>query len=111
MKFAYLRDGSPLLDWRSGIPPQQSRAADAAALGSLGGTTLDAPTLILPRPGAPEPIGVTVPGPPRPSLMGCSCHGSCGCGSGLSGIADAVPGGYLTLGVGVFLLWRMLRKK
>lgn len=85
--------------------PRQSRAADSVALGSLGGgTTLDGPTLVLPAPGAPEPIGVT-----RSAMSGCNCSGTCGCGTPLSGFADAVPGGYLTLGVAAFLAWRMLR--
>lgn len=91
MRYAYQRDGRPLVSWRTGIPPQ-SRAADARSLGSLGGTTLDGPTL--PAPGAPEPLNVTGHG-----LGGCVCKGSCGCGTGLSGIAESVPGGYLTLGV------------
>lgn len=60
MKFAYQRGGQPILNWRHG-PPNQTRAADTVALGSV----LDEPTLgvPLPRPGAPEP------------LNGCGCHG------------------------------------
>lgn len=111
MKFAYQRQGGPILSWRNGIP-KQTRAADATSLGccglgSLEGTSLDGST-ILPAPGAPEPIGVT-----RPALNGCSCHGSCGCsgGDGLAGIAESVPGGYLTIAVGIFIAWKVLGKK
>lgn len=103
MKYAYMRGGAPLLRW-SQAAPKQSRAGETQSLGSLGGTTLDNPTLVLPRPGAPEPIGVSAMG-------GCGCHGSCGCGTGMGGIADAVPGGYLTLGAVALLAWQMLRKR
>lgn len=107
MKFAYQRAGGPILDWRTG-PPRQSRAADSVALGSLGGgTTLDHPTLVLPAPGAPEPIGVTG------GMGGCGCSGSCGCGSGMSGVLDAFPGGVVGvvgLGVGAFLLWKSFKR-
>ena len=115
MRYAYQRGGAPILDWSNG-PPRQSRAADSVALGSLGGgTTLDHPTLVLPAPGAPEVIGVT----PGMAMGGCSCSGSCGCGpsapgpvaAALNGIADAVPGGYLTLGVAAFLAWKYLKKR
>jgi hypothetical protein len=99
MRYAYQRTGGPILDWTRG-PPLQSRAADSVALGSLGGSTLDQPTLVLPAPGAPEPVG----------MAGCSCTGSCGC-NGLGGIVDAIPGGYLTLGVAAFVAWRLLRKR
>jgi hypothetical protein len=107
MKFAYQRAGGPILDWRK-APPKQSRAAETAGmgLGSLGGgTTLDHPTLILPKPGAPEPIGVTQ------GMGGCGCSGSCGCGEGMGGILDAVPGGIVTVGIGAFILWKVLGKK
>lgn len=59
MKFAYMRGGQPILGWKNG-PPNQTRAADNVALGSV----LDEPTLgmPLPAPGAPEPLG-------------CGCHG------------------------------------
>jgi hypothetical protein len=112
MKFAYQRQGGPLVTWGQAAP-KQSRAAETSGLGSLGGTTLDEPTLVLPAPGAPEPIGVTPPSSytrPVGPLNGCSCHGSCGCGGSLSGFVDSVPGGYITLGVAAFLAWRMLRK-
>ena len=58
-KYAYQNSGQPILSWKNG-PPRQTRAADAASLGSLGGTTLGMP---LPAPGAPEPLG------------DCGCHG------------------------------------
>lgn len=106
MKFAYLRAGGPILDWNTRTAPSQSRAADAVALGSLGGSTLDDPTLVLPAPGAPEPVGVT-----RPPMSGCSCSGSCGCGPGMGGLVDSIPGGYVTLGVAAFFAWKMLKKR
>jgi hypothetical protein len=109
MKYAYQRTGAPILNWTSG-PPQQSRAADSVALGSLGGgTTLDYPTLVLPAPGAPEPVGITRPTPA--SLSGCSCSGSCGCGSGMGGMLEAIPGGIVTVGIAAFAAWWMLRKR
>lgn len=111
MKYAYQRNGAPLLDWADG-PPRQSRPA-STAMGSLGGSSLAGsslagsslahPTLVLPAPGAPEPI--------LGGVGGCSCSGSCGCGPALSGIADAVPGGFITLGVAALLAWHFLGKK
>lgn len=102
MRFAYHRRGVRMLDWAKG-PPRQARAADSVALGSLGGgTTLDEPTLVLPRPGAPEVI--------LSGMGGCGCKGSCGC-AGVGDLADAVPGGYLTLGVAAFLAWKLLFKR
>jgi len=109
MKYAYQRDGQPLVYWGTGpSAPHQTRAADAVALGSLGGSTLDGPTLggppmILPVPGGPEPI--------LSGVGGCSCTGSCGCGTPLSGLADAVPGGYLTLAAVAVGAWMLLRKR
>jgi hypothetical protein len=100
MKYAYRRAGGPILDWRTG-PPPQSRAADAVALGSLGGSSLSQPTLVLPAPGAPEPIGVSR------AMSGCSCRGSCGCG--MSGV-ESIPGGWITVGIGAYLLWRLMGK-
>jgi len=108
MKFAYSRGGGPLLDWSSG-PPRQTRAADATALGSLGTSSLSGPTLVLPAPGAPEPIGVS-----NQAMGGCSCSGSCGCGTGspLGDIASSVPGGYVTiLAVAGLVAWKLLRKR
>lgn len=106
MNFAYTRGGAPLVRWNTRHAPYQSRAADTVSLGSLSGSTLAGSTL--PAPGAPEPI--------LGGLGGCSCSGSCGCGSAspaasLSGIADSVPGGYITLGVAAFFAWRYLSKR
>lgn len=114
MKFAYQRSGAPLLSWKK-RPPYQSRAADTVSLGTLSGTSLSEPTLsgttldgssLLPRPGAPEPLDVT-----QSALSGCSCKGSCGCQGGMAGIADSVPGGYVTLGIGALVAWKLLFKK
>jgi len=106
MRYAYQRAGGPILTWKGG-PPTQTRAGDAKSLGSLGGgSSLDHPTLVLPAPGAPEPIGVT-----QPAMSGCSCSGSCGCGGGLGDLVDSIPGGYITLGVAAFIAWRMLGKR
>jgi len=103
-------------NWNGMSAPHQSRSATAASLGSLGGSTLAGPTLagstlatptlLLPRPGAPEPIGVTQ------AMGGCSCSGSCGCGTPAVGdFIDNIPGGWLTLGVGAILAFHFLRKK
>lgn len=108
MKYAYQRSGAPILDWSSG-PPRQSRAADAAALGSLGGTTLSTPTLVLPRPGAPEPI--------LGGMGGCSCSGSCGCSApatatgDVSDLVDQIPGGVFTLAAAAFIAWKIWGKR
>lgn len=101
MNYSYLRAGGPLLKWGSTVP-RQTKAAPGA-LGSLGN-----PTLILPAPGAPEPIGVT-----RAAMGGCSCSGSCGCGghSAVGDFVDSIPGGYLGLAVGVFIAWKIFSKK
>ncbi len=117
------RDG-PLLRWGQG-PPFQSKAGDAQALGSLEESTLSTPTLygstILPAPGAPEPIGVSnqrmrqaMGDTAYQAMGGCSCSGTCGCetpAAPLSGIADNVPGGWVTLGVGAFLVWHFMKKR
>ena len=66
MKYAYQRQGGPILSWNRAAP-QQSRAADSKALGSLGGDSLGA-MMLLPLPGSPEPIT---------GMGGCS---SCGMG-------------------------------
>lgn len=87
MKYAYLRAGGPILAWRNSAP-LPSRAGETVSLGSLGETTLGA-SMPLPRPGAPEPIGD----------CGCGCGGGGGCAGAMHGLADAVPGGYLTLGI------------
>jgi len=104
MKFAYQRQGGPLLTWGMAAPPP-ARSAEARSLGSLGGgSSLDHPTLVLPLPGAPEPIGVTQ------AMGGCGCGCGGGCKGAMSGIVDAIPGGYLTLG-GAVLAFFLLRKK
>ncbi len=97
MKYAYQRQGSGLLTWGMAAP-KESRAGETASLGSLGGATL-----VLPAPGAPEPI--------LGGVGGCSCQGSCGCGDGLSGLVESVPGGLITIGVVGFIAWRLLRKR
>lgn len=116
MKYAYLRGSQPLLQWNSG-PPAASRTAPSASLGSLSGTSLSGTSLsgttlskpTLPAPGAPEPLDVT---PGMPAMSGCSCHGSCGCGGGMSGFVDEIPGGYATLGVAAVLgFWLYKRSK
>lgn len=105
MKYAYMRDGTPLVNWRGrNAAPMQSRAADTVALGSLEGTTLDEPTLVLPAPGAPEPL----------NGVSCKCGGSCGCqGSGLGAITDlfALPGGWWAWAGSAYLAYRLLKKK
>lgn len=74
-KYVYQRGGGPLLSWNNAAP-QQTRAADAKSLGSLGGTVFSAPTLELPRAGAPEPLG------------------NCGCKGTVSGLIGQPMGGY-----------------
>lgn len=107
MRYAYQYNGAPLLQWGRSAP-LQSRAADSVALGSLGGSTLDEPTLLLPAPGAPEPIGVT-----RQGLSGCACHGSCGCGGGMGGYTDSLKRGALigVAAVAGWALWKALKKR
>lgn len=105
--YAYQNSGHPILSWKHG-PPRQTRAADTVSLGSLGD-----PTLVLPAPGAPEPI----------NGLGCSGTGysaNCGCGCKLTpsvdGIADSL--GALPVGVKVvgalalaYLLHKTLKKR
>ncbi len=115
--YGYTYRNGPLLRWGHGTPVE-TRAADARALGSLSGDaptghTLAGSTLsganLLPAPGAPEPIGVT--GKAMMPMGGCSCSGTCGCGSGMSGIVDSVPGGYITIGLVALLAWHFMRKR
>lgn len=105
-RYAYQRSGGPLLSWKHG-PPRQSRAADTVALGTLAD-----PTLVLPRPGAPEPINYrTVPYLSDAQAMGCS-----GCRGAMNGVADtlsALPapvkvGGLIAL---AYLLHKQLKKR
>lgn len=105
MKFAYQRQGAPLLRWGMAAPASARSATNRSlgGLGSLGGgSSLDHPTL--PLPGAPEPIGVAQ----AVGDCGCGCGGRCS--GGMSGIVDAIPGGYLTIG-GAVLALLLLRKK
>lgn len=89
---AFNRGAGQMVDWggnrnRRSTAPRGTRAADTTALGSLGGTTLSNPTLVLPRPGAPEPINFdTVP-------LGCSgCGGNAAMGAipVIDDVADAL---------------------
>lgn len=118
MKFAYQRQGGPIITWRRGSIPRQSRAGETKSLGcapcaamlgmgSLEGTTLDHPTL--PAPGAPEPIGVAR----RPmSGIDCKCGGTCGCSGGVGDIVDSIPGGYITVALGAAAaLWLVLKRR
>jgi len=98
-KYIYERVGGPLLSWKHG-PPRSSYQA-STGLGSLGDASL-----VLPAPGAPEPIqgrgalggysraGMRA-GTPRGGLGDCGCSGkkSMGdvnvtCGGGQSSFAD-----------------------
>jgi hypothetical protein len=126
--YGYTYRGGPLIRWGHGTPVQ-SKGADAQALGILEESSLSTPTLygstILPAPGAPEPIGVSnqrmmqAMGDAQvyEALGGCSCSGTCGCGTpaaataALSDISDAVPGGWITIGVGAFLVWHFAKKR
>jgi hypothetical protein len=126
-RYAYQRNGAPLLSWRGGTAPQGTRAADCKALGSLS-----EPTLELPRAGAPEPL---------PALAGCECKGTTSGLIGqpmgdafslalpwgghmqgqyvqaapLSGIVDTVRALPLVAkiagAVGLYFLWKKLTKK
>ncbi len=72
--YAYQKTGAAPMSWLNG-PPNAARAADARALGSLGGVGVKAlgtksygslGDVVLPRPGAPEVMG------------DCGCGGGCG---------------------------------
>jgi hypothetical protein len=102
MRYAYQRGGAPLLSWRGGTAPQGTRAADAKALGSLGGSSIGtgeamyrAPKLELPVPGGPEPLG-------------CS-----GCGP-MGGVVDTITNlplpAKVGLGIAAFFLYKKIRK-
>lgn len=102
MKYPYMNDGGQM-SWKNG-PPRQSQGADARSLGSLGGTTLDHPTLVLPAPGAPEPL----------NGVGCKCSGSCGCsndGSPLGAITDTLAANPLLTAAAAFAAWWVFFKK
>lgn len=110
MRFAYQYNGAPLLQWNRSAPAQ-SRASDTVSLGSLGGTslagsTLSKPTLVLPLPGAPEPIDITH----DDGMGGCDCSGRCGCVS-FSGI-EAIPSWakYGALAAAVFVAWKCMKR-
>lgn len=108
--YGYTYRGGPLISqWGRGVPVQ-TRAADSVAMGSLQGSSLDG-NVLLPAPGAPEPIGVAAP---TVAMGGCGCSGQCGCGDsgdGLSGFVDSIPGGYLTLGAAAVAAWYFLTKR
>lgn len=89
--YAFQRTGTRLVSWKNG-PPNQTRAADAKSLGSLGGDTLDA--MPLPRPGAPEPL---------PGLDGLGCSG---CGR-----SGSVPESVVAIGIAAVLLYAMWGKR
>lgn len=121
--YGYTYRGGPLIRWGQGTPVQ-TKAGDAQSLGSLEESSLSTPTLygstILPAPGAPEPIGVSNQrmrrgGTAKQAMGGCGCSGTCGCGApataALSDIADSVPGGWITIGVGAFLAWHFMKKR
>jgi hypothetical protein len=123
MNYGYTYRNGPLVRWGHGTPVQ-TKAADAQSLGSLEESSLTRPTLygssILPAPGAPEPIGVSNQrmsmGGVMEAMGGCSCTGTCGCSAPaattpLSDISDAVPGGWVTIGVGAFLVWHFMKKR
>jgi|SRR5215470_4767702 len=98
-KYIYQRSGGPLITWTGrNSAPMQSRAADTVALGSLGD-----PTLVLPAPGAPEPL----------NGISCKCGGSCGCSgaSPMSGITDTLAANPLLTAVGAYLAYRWWKKR
>lgn len=116
------------LSWKNG-PPRQTRAADTVALGSV----LSEPTLVLPRPGAPEVMlgdvymreprgGITRAG--MNGLGGCGCKGSCGC-TGMGAVQTSLyedvsmtlfggvlsTGQVLVMGGAAYLAYRLFFKK
>lgn len=105
MKYLYQRSGGPIISWNRNSAPPQTRAADTVALGSLGGTTLDHPTLVLPAPGAPEPLN---------GDCGCGCKGAGTCGGGssaMSGITDTITQNPILAAVGAFLAYKWWKKR
>lgn len=102
-KYAYQRSGHPILNWNRSMP-FQSRAADAVSLGSLEG-----PTLVLPRPGAPEPINELANYSKKP------CAG-CGAQEPLSGgvvdtIANLSMPAKIAGALGVYLAYKHFKKR
>lgn len=91
MSYAYERSGHPLLKWGM-TAPSQTRAPVGSSLGGL----------VLPLPGAPEPI--------NGAMGACACHKT----SAMSGILDTVSGLSLPVkiagAVGIVLLYKHLRK-
>lgn len=97
MSYAYQRSGHPILNWKRSVPAQ-TRAADAVSLGGL----------VLPAPGAPEPINSPY------VAMGC---GGCvkqqdvmsGISESLASVSTPVKvGGALVL---AYLLHKQLKKR
>lgn len=102
MRYAYQNSGGQMIRWGRSAPAQ-TRAGDTVGLGSLGD-----PTIVMPRPGAPEPINGSY------ISMGCS-----GCSGGMAGDVDwgrtvaSLPasvkiGGALAL---AYLLHKHLKKR
>lgn len=92
-RYIYQRSGGPILSWRYGAIPGY-RAAETRELGSLGGSSLDDPTITLPlpRPGAPEPVG------------------DCGCGSkDVVNIDILSPSFVIGAAVGAFILSKLFK--
>ncbi len=118
-RFAYQHSGHPLLSWKNG-PPHQARAAESVSLGSL-----DEPTLVLPAPGAPEPInglgcltGSSIGGVRARVKCGCGCKGSATpiAAKAMEGIGDtiaALPTSVKVVGaIGIaYLLHKHLKKR
>jgi len=84
-----------------------SRAADAVALGSLGGAhTLARPTL--PAPGAPEVMAGL-------GDCGCGCKGAGTCGKGMGDLSSVISGmstvQLALVGGAAYLLYKHFKKK
>lgn len=105
-RYAYQNSGHPILTWKGG-PPRQTRAADSVALGGL----------VLPRPGAPEPINdatIPVSGNYMKTPMGCGG----GCMGDAEGTATAVKVGsaivispWVIAGIGIGAWWLLKKKR
>lgn len=107
-KYAYQGSGHPILTWKNG-PPRQTRAGDSVSLGS----TLDDPTLVLPRPGAPEPLnGLGCADSYMKTSKPCTgCRGKTGM-AGVSESIAALPSGVKIAGAAglAYLLYKHLKK-